>query len=107
MSLKLHHIPFAGLLSICFLIAASQLMCSSTNAQNKTTPNTIDKGYSTELRDSADFVKLQGPPLAHKFTNVTSVKVVYQLATNKLYFVGYPEYKYHYEFCESILHYVA
>lgn len=52
-----------------------------------------------------DFLKLSSAPLYQKYGQVSSVKIVYDTKTNKLYFVPSDEYEYHHNFCEEELGY--
>jgi pyruvate,water dikinase len=49
------------------------------------------------------FLNLSGKPLTDKFTNMKSVKVVYDYGAKKLYFFNSTRYTYHYDFCLKVL----
>jgi pyruvate, water dikinase len=54
-----------------------------------------------ELKNQDQFFRLSGLPLSEKYGQVSSVKVVYDLETKKIYFINSRYYKYHHEFCNS------
>ncbi len=62
-----------------------------------------DKPYYEKLENHAQFEHLQGEPLSLKYGGVSSVKVVYDIVYNKLYFINSNLYKYHFEFCVAHL----
>jgi hypothetical protein len=49
------------------------------------------------------FLNLSGKPLTDKFTNMKSVKVVYDYGAKKIYFFNSTRYTYHYDFCVQVL----
>lgn len=49
------------------------------------------------------FLNLSGKPLTDKFTNMKSVKLVYDYGAKKLYFFNSTRYTYHYDFCSQVL----
>ncbi|MNU13597.1 phosphoenolpyruvate synthase [compost metagenome] len=51
------------------------------------------------------FLNLSGKPLTDKFTNMKSVKVVYDYGAKKMYFFNSTRYTYHYDFCSQVLGY--
>ncbi|WP_161971257.1 PEP/pyruvate-binding domain-containing protein [Edaphocola flava] len=51
------------------------------------------------------FLKLAGKPLSDKFTNIKSVKIVYDYTEKKLYFFNSVLYKYHHNFCHDVLNF--
>lgn len=59
--------------------------------------------FSYELTSPEEFKQFSSLPLSSKYGNVSSIKVVYDLNTNKLYFLNSRFFKYHHDFCESIL----
>jgi pyruvate, water dikinase len=56
-----------------------------------------------ELKNKDQFFRLSGLPLSEKYGQVSSVKVVYDLETKKIYFINSKYFKYHHEFCNSQL----
>ena len=61
------------------------------------------KDYVHSITQKQQFINLAGRPLTDKFTNVKSVKVVYDYSSKKLYFFNSIKYKYHHDFCEQQL----
>lgn len=68
--------------------------------------NSYSQNYLNQLDSKLDFEKLCGAPLANKYGNVKAVKIVYDLKTEKIYYINAKIYKNHYEFCEKELHYI-
>jgi hypothetical protein len=68
------------------------LLFTSCSSEAQQFLNTVD---STE-----DFSMLSGAPLSSKYGNISSIKVIFELKTEKLYFINSNFYKYHYEFCQ-------
>lgn len=54
-----------------------------------------------QLQNEAEFAGLASDPLTNKYSEVTSVKVVYDLRTEQLYFINSAIYTFHYEFCQA------
>jgi phage host-nuclease inhibitor protein Gam len=54
-----------------------------------------------KLQSEVEFNGLASDPLTNKYSEVTSVKVVYDLRTEQLYFINSANYKFHYEFCQA------
>ncbi|RQO32349.1 pyruvate, phosphate dikinase [Taibaiella sp. KBW10] len=63
------------------------------------------KHYVKTLSNKEEFINLSGRPLSDKFTNMKSVKVVFDCFDSTLYFFNSTKYKYHHEFCEKVLRY--
>ncbi|WP_027385017.1 PEP/pyruvate-binding domain-containing protein [Epilithonimonas caeni] len=59
--------------------------------------------YVNSITKKQQFLNLSGKPLTDKFTNMKSVKVVYDYAAKKLYFFNSTRYTYHYDFCSQVL----
>ena len=59
--------------------------------------------YLKEIKSEQEFKMLCSEPLTNKYSDVTSVKVIYDLETKELYFANSMYYKFHYEFCETII----
>lgn len=59
---------------------------------------------NTIIRPEA-FTMLQGPPLIPKQSQIQSVKVVYRLKDDSLFFVNSERYVYHYDFASQVLGY--
>lgn len=63
------------------------------------------KNYAWEIDSLLEFQQFMGDPLSAKFSNVYSVKAVYDLSNSKIYFVNNHYYQYHYDFAEAVLGY--
>ncbi|MNS39679.1 Phosphoenolpyruvate synthase [compost metagenome] len=63
------------------------------------------KNYVHQLDSKETFLKLAGKPLSDKFTNIKSVKIVYDYTEKKLYFFNSVQYKYHHNFCHDVLNF--
>lgn len=61
--------------------------------------------YVHSITKKQQFLNLSGKPLTDKFTNMKSVKVVYDYGAKKLYFFNSTRYTYHYDFCSQVLGY--
>ncbi|WP_139423333.1 PEP/pyruvate-binding domain-containing protein [Chryseobacterium mulctrae] len=61
--------------------------------------------YVHSITKKQQFLNLSGKPLTDKFTNMKSVKVVYDYGAKKLYFFNSIRYTYHYDFCSQVLGY--
>lgn len=59
--------------------------------------------YVNSIAKKQQFLNLSGKPLTDKFTNMKSVKVVYDYGAKKLYFFNSTRYTYHYDFCLKFL----
>lgn len=67
--------------------------------------NSCAQNYTNKIKDKGMFDKMSGLPLVDKYGKVSALKVVFDLKTEKLYFINSSYFKYHYEFCNTILHY--
>lgn len=63
------------------------------------------QSYLNKLETPEDFEKLSGTPLVEKYGQVNAVKLVFDLNSEKLYFLNAKNYKYHYAFCNEYLNY--
>lgn len=70
--------------------------------KNQTTKKSSNL-YQLKLADSNSFQALSGSPLVAKYNGVSTVKVVYDLKSKKLYYINSNVYTYHFDFCEDIL----
>ena len=61
--------------------------------------------YLDSLSCPLDYDTLQGLPLTQVYGGVQSVKVIYKIETDRLYFVDTKEYPIHYDFCRDYLDY--
>jgi hypothetical protein len=59
--------------------------------------------YVNRLGQQSDFDKLKGKPLSDKFSNVESVKTVYDIHNNQLYFFNSKKIELHYIFVNNYL----
>ncbi len=59
--------------------------------------------YVHLITKKEQFLNLAGKPLTDKFTNMKSVKVVYDYESKKMYFFNSTRYTYHYDFCLKVL----
>ncbi|MBP6624948.1 MAG: hypothetical protein KA198_07235 [Chitinophagaceae bacterium] len=65
----------------------------------------IRADYVNTISSSAIYEEIEGLPLDRMYTDVGSVKVVYDIAQKQLYFIHGKHYRLHYEFCKSVLSY--
>ena len=65
----------------------------------------LAQDYLETLPTYKNFTSFQGKPLSDKFSNIESVKVVYDLSTQKLYFFNSTKIELHYEFVTNYLSY--
>lgn len=56
--------------------------------------------YLSKIKSQEEFSMLSGAPLSSKYGNIASIKVIYEIKTDKIYFINSNFYKYHYEFCQ-------
>ncbi len=59
--------------------------------------------YTYDLSSFTQFKEMQGAPLSDKLNEVWSVKLVFDLHDNTLYFLNSTRYRYHYQFCWDVL----
>ena len=104
-------ITLIALLSLFFAIFFS---C----AYHHDAPEDIPEVYECtawNLIDSIDFLdsitcpeefdRIQGAPLSQIFSEVKSVKLVYEIASEKMYFIESKKYQLHFNFCRDMLGY--
>ena len=65
----------------------------------------FSQDYLEVLPSYQNFNSFKGKPLSDKFSNIESVKVVYDLSTKKLYFFNSSKIELHYEFVTNYLGY--
>ncbi len=65
----------------------------------------LNDEYLSKISCAEDFQILQGEPLSANYSQVEAVKLVLDLKTNQLYFINSKDYKFHFDFCSSFLHY--
>lgn len=85
---------------IVCLLALGQLSCSA-----KRPPADFNGNFTTEIDSRTTFDKLKGRPLSDKYSGDESVKLVYDVKSDKLYYLASVKFIYHYEFCAAILGY--
>lgn len=61
--------------------------------------------YSYQMPDRDTFEALKAQPIGSQYAGVESVKVVYSLKRERLYFVNSRRYPYHFSFCADVLNY--
>jgi hypothetical protein len=54
-----------------------------------------------------DFDKLQGTPIEPILSQVLSEKIVYEIASDRIFFVNSKKYPLHYDFCKQVLRYAG
>jgi pyruvate, water dikinase len=87
---------FLLLLAICaysLAIAQKNICGDKSKAAN----------FLSVINCKKDFDNLQGAPLKSSYANVQSVKVVYEIATDKIYYIQSAKYPYHASFCIAYL----
>lgn len=98
---------FGAVLILLALFTAGSLFMYHTRkakkaAQRAAAPDR-NQDYFRRLDTYDDFLALQGEPLSHKFNDVQSVKVVYDLGDKQLYFINAARFRYHSDFCRRVL----
>jgi pyruvate,water dikinase len=59
--------------------------------------------YLSRIGCPADFNYIKGKPLTEKFGKAESIKIVYSIPDDKIYFINSSRYPFHYEFCLNVL----
>ena len=59
--------------------------------------------YKSVLSSVNDFNVLKAKPTTQKYGNVEAIKVIFDLKSNRLYFINSKDYKYHFYFCKYVL----
>lgn len=93
-------------LKLSVLLIAVLFSTVSVHAQPPVTDCEYKKGvrdYLPRIGCAADFSYLKGKSLTEKFGQVASVKIVYSIRTNKVYFINSSLYPFHYDFCGAVL----
>lgn len=67
--------------------------------------NLFSQSNLQEISSKKTFDEFQGLPLNSKYGSVSAIKVVYDLKTEKFYYLNSKFYKYHHEFCRKNLNY--
>lgn len=87
-------------LRIYLLTLSLTLLCSLQAACKKAVVQ-----YMTEIKNEQQFKMLEGEPLSLKYGGITTVKVLYDIRRNVVYFINSKRYRYHYEFARNELGY--
>lgn len=59
--------------------------------------------FKEQITSAADFNALKGEPLSQNYANIECVKLVYDLRSNRLYYVQSKKYRWHYDFISRVL----
>ncbi len=59
--------------------------------------------YLDKINTVEDFNALQSTPLSEKYNNVKALKIIYEIATDKIYFIESKKYRFHYDFVHEYL----
>src|SRR5436190_6961617 len=62
-----------------------------------------DNSFLTSLKDYQQFREFAGAPLDNAYPGISSVKVVYDLRREQIYFMNSHLYRLHYDFCSKVL----
>ena len=92
---KVTALLLAGLLAAVMGFAQAQADCQYKQGV---------KDYLERIGCPADYQYLKGKSLTEKFGQVSSVKIVYDIRADKLYFMHSTRYPFHYDFCTAVLH---
>ncbi len=105
--IKISSITFLPLLSAIFFSCAYQDAPKDIPEEYECTAwNLIDSiDYLDSITCPEEFEGIQGAPLSQIFSEVKSVKLVYEIATEKMYFIESRKYQLHYNFCREMLGY--
>lgn len=63
----------------------------------------LAQSYDTTLSSKLNFDAFSGLPISAKYGQIEAVKIVYEIATQKLYFLNSQNFEFHHEFCSKIL----
>lgn len=89
--------------AFCFALL---LFTGTGYAQPQTTDCQYKKGvkdFLTRINCAKDYNYLQGKSLTDKFGPVASVKIVYSIRKEMVYFINSSLYPFHYDFCSNVL----
>jgi pyruvate,water dikinase len=82
------------------LLSVVALVCLSFNASGQgKAPD-----FLNEIKSRQDFDLLKGKPLSNNYNGIECVKLVYVIATKKLYYLQSVKYAWHYTFATEILY---
>ncbi len=68
-------------------------------------PKKVVHNFLLDIDSLSEYKDLMGEPLSSKFSNVLSVKVVYDFKKGKTYFINSSFYQYHFDFATTVLQY--
>lgn len=85
---------FIGLLIISTGLYSQQKLCEYKGGS-------VD--YLSQINCENDFNAVQSVPLKNNFSNIKSVKVIYDIVSDIIYYAQSKKYKYHYSFCNEYL----
>lgn len=93
------------ILCICTAVASALSLLSFKKIFHPPGPASPSgsQSHALAIKNFAEFKSLQGAPLTDKFNDVLSVKIVYDLHDEILYFINSSRYRYHYDFAEKVL----
>jgi len=87
-------------LSFFFLLPTAY---STFAQQNNCTYKGGNVDYLPQINCAKDFDALQSIPLKSSYSNIKSIKVVYDLSGGDIYYTNSKKYRFHFEFCSSYL----
>lgn len=64
---------------------------------------TFNGDFKEHINNAADFNVLKGAPLSQNYANIECVKLVYEIRSDKLYYVQSKKYRWHYDFISRVL----
>ncbi|MBS1634403.1 MAG: hypothetical protein JST26_00680 [Bacteroidetes bacterium] len=59
--------------------------------------------YLNTISNRADFDRMKGKPLSNNYNGIECIKVIYELRTDKIYYIESRKYTWHYSFVTSVL----
>lgn len=87
---------FFTIVTLAFLQCNHNQNCVQKNAK---------EAFLEKIGCTADFDFLKGAPLSDHYAQVDAVKIVYDLKTQKLYFINHEKSQFHFSFCTDYLDY--
>lgn len=73
------------------------------NEKTKAIEGARTDDFVNSVNTSEEFKALSGDPLSDKFNGVLSVKVIWDIQSNEIYYINSDKYEYHYTFCKAKL----
>jgi len=67
--------------------------------------HSIPSDYSEKITTKHQYQLFQGEPLSLKYGGVSSVKIIYDIRNDKIFFLNSHDYIYHFDFCHKKLFY--